>query len=321
MPHATRPIAYVMLLMVLIHAGCTFDDDTGYYPITKRAFLLVADTAGVGKQLLLIEGNTLAKDWVQKAGMTGTLTAIASREDAHWIASANPNQVHLADPKNDRLIQSFDTGALRPDHLCAGDEYLLISDSSARRIGFLHRKKGDLITMDLPAAPGKAVYRSRKFYLQLGSRKVQILREEALAMLAEVELTRPVVDLQVDNLISILVFTRDSALYRAAIDYNTNSLSQAERPEAADKVQVSPIRVAIYGKERLSPVTLRDGRLFPGGYTGVTDFETDFFEAQVYYCARDSLFRHSISNSANQALGSLAGEIQNSFFFRAGIAD
>ena len=109
-----------MLLMVLIHAGCAFDDDTGYYPVTKRAFLLVADTTGVGKQLLLIEGNTLTRDWAQKAGMTGTLTAIASREDAHWIAAANPNQVHLADSKTDRLTRTFDTGDLRPDYLCAG---------------------------------------------------------------------------------------------------------------------------------------------------------------------------------------------------------
>ena len=185
----------------------------------------------------------------------------------------------------------------------------------------MHREKGDLTLLDLPEAPGKIVYRSRKFYLQLGSHKVQILREEALAALGEVAFERPIVDLQVDNLISILVFTRDSTLYRAAIDYNTNTLLQAERPEAADKVQVSPIRVASYGKERLSPVTLRDGRLFPGGYTGVTDFETDFFEAQVYYIARDSLFRHIISGPVNQAIGPLAGEIQNSFFFRAGIAD
>lgn len=310
-----------VLLLMLLQGGCRFDDDSAYYPFTQKAFLLITDSLSTDKQLIRIENETITPHWEQQLGINGTLTAIGSYENTCWIASALPNEVHLADPENNQLLQSFSTDDLRPDFICAGDQYVLVSDSAAHRIGFLHRKKGTLTTIDLTDAPSRAVYRSRKFYLQLGARTVAIFREEALATLGEVAFERTIEDLQVDNLISIQVFTRDTALYQASIDYNTNALSVAERLETADQVQVSPIRVASYGKEWLGRVAMQDSRLSQGGFTEVTDFETDFFESTIYYVARDSLFRYRIATDDNQPFGPLIGEIQNSFFFQAVFAD
>lgn len=302
-------------------AGCAFDDDTAYYPITRSALLLVGDSLDADRHLLNITDKNLAGAWEQNLNLAGTLRHLASFENECWLSTENPGQVHRLDMPTGQLAETFSTEGLQPEYICVGEDYLLVSDKQTAQIGFIHKKKGTLTILDVPELPGEAVYRSRKFYLQVGNQSVRIFREEAIADLETVSFSRPITDLQVDNQISILVFTRDSTLFRASIDYNTNSLSLPETLENSDQTEVSPIRVAQYGKEWLREVRLRNGQLSLGNRGQVTDFEVDFFDAQIYYAAEDSLFQYAIREQKNTAVGSFSGEILNSFFFREVIGE
>lgn len=315
---------YMLVLSLWVGAtlvGCTFDDDTAYYPITRSALLLVSDSLDTDRHLLNITDKNLTEAWEQSLNLSGTLRELGSFENECWISTANPGQVHRLDMSTGQLVETFSTEGLQPEYICVGEEYLLVSDQQTAQIGFIHKKKGTLTIIDVPDLPGKAVYRSRKFYLRIGNQSVQIFREEALAELETIPFSRPISDLQVDNQISILVFTRDSTLFRASIDYNTNSLSQPETPENSDQTEVSPIRVAQYGKEWLREVRLRDGQFSSANRRQVTDIEVDFFEAQIYYAAEDSLFQYALWDQKNTTVGSFSGKILNSFFFREVIGE
>ncbi|GAB4411356.1 MAG: hypothetical protein OHK0039_16500 [Bacteroidia bacterium] len=310
---------------LLLMAGCSFDQDMRYYPATQGAYFLVRDTLGQ-MSVALARAGAIERDWEGGLGwQPGEVGGLDGRGLALWLANASRSE----------LVQMrFDDGSpavggryalgdtFRPVHVCVGAQRVLLCDTLHRQIAFWDIGRERLVVMPPGALPGRALYRSGKFYLPTGGRKLQIWQEEALAIIDSLAFDHPIADLQMAEDEMIWVLTRDSAqLYSARIDYNSNAIFEAETPRTQQKLQFSPYAHRPYGKEYTGTGQLIGGIVRPGNFRGVSDFYLDFFDGELYFIQADSLYCFHIERQERQVLGVLPAFFETAYFWRDAVGE
>ena len=286
----------------LTGAGCAFDQDWSYYPRTAGAYFLATDSLGVP---YLVSAEDTTYDPQRGAGLgISRLSGLDSRAGTLWLGDGATARAYVWEQGRLQGAEVFDCAPLEPAYLCAGDRYLLVSDTAGRRLGFVSLRDGTVYERPLSGAPGQAVYRSGKFFVPVGPRQVQVWQEVALAVLDSATFTHPVTDIQIEPRTLLWVHTRDSAtLYAASLDYNTHQVIAPEAVMSAEQLQRSPYLWQSFGKEILGRVTVQGGLLRPGNQRQVTGIATDFFEGVIYYVQADTLWRYRPQGQETQALG------------------
>ena len=203
--------------------------------------------------------------------------------------------------------------------MAVGTSYILLSDTSQRKLGFLRIRDARLVQLQLDEAPGQAVYRSAKFFIRLGEKQVGLYHEEALTEVKRWSLQREIVDIQLDRELYTLIFTRDSLLYESRINYNTQQMENVEVKVDYDKIRYPTYKRASFGKEYIREVFIRDQQLSPSNSPKADDFEVDFFESNIYFQRNDSLFTFHILTGATRSAGILDGKMLKAHFFQNSI--
>lgn len=193
----------------------------------------------------------------------------------------------------------------------------MMSDTLSNRLGFFHLKREELTTVNLDQKPGKATYRSTKFYLILGEKDLAIYNEQALAAIEILNFDLEIFDVLVDNRFSTWVYTRDTANYRTTVSWNSNAIDLPSRKVPESKARHSPYLQPSFDKEFTGLVAISAGNLLNFPNPAADDFEADFFEGKAYYVANDSLRLLELSDSQTRVLGPYPGIFLNSFFYLA----
>ena len=304
-----------VFLIVSLLFSCRYDEDFNFVPKTQEAFFLMDHNGERALRLYDPEGNVFLNDWGREKGLMNP-GDIAGAGEELWIGLPDQNSLARYDIPKDEL-ETFSLGNFATHHLCIGDRYLLLSDTLSNQLGFFHLRRKELTTLDLDQKPGKAVYRSTKFYLILGEKELAIYNELALAPEEVLGFDREVFDLVVDNRFSTWVYTRDTLNYRTTVSWNSNSIDLPAQQVSENKLAHSPYLQPTFDKEFTGFVGLADGRLLNSPNPLADDFAADFFEGNAYYVANDSLWLLDLAGESRRVLGPYSGTFRNSFFYLA----
>lgn len=302
-----------VILVVVLLAGCVFDDDLRYIPKTHTGFLLNYQ-AGAKTVVKLSEGTT-ETNWRAYTEM-GEVSDFSGTEKTIWFAEAKAHKIFEYDPQSQTVIQTIETGTFTPDYLCAGEKVIFLSDATAGQIGFFRLKNKQLTVITPGYKPGQNVYRSGKFYVQADSQTVDIYDEQAYARVGSVSFNHPVKAIDVDARSRIFVHTiSGNNAWQGFIDYNSNRLAKEEETVNYEKVRYTPYVERPLGKEYLRDIQKINGRLNTVVLPLCSDFEVDFFESVVYFLHQDSLYSLQLSDNLVQPLAALEGEFQKAWYF------
>ncbi|MDX2249108.1 MAG: hypothetical protein SF052_20140 [Bacteroidia bacterium] len=293
--------------------GCVFDDDLRFVPQTHTGFILSQQTDQ--KSLIRIIADQVERDWKVYPGV-GEISDFSGTEKTIWFAEGDKRQIFEYDPENQQVLQTFSTGELTPDYICVGESVILICDSVEEKIGFF-RLKNEKLTLTTPGyKPGKAVYRSGKFYVKADDRIVDIYDEQAFASIGKAIFEYKIVEIEADARSRIFIHTREGNTSRQAfIDYNSNNIAEPEKVVAYEKIRYTPYVENPLGKEYMRDLQQVNGKLNIAGSPVCSDFEIDFFESVVYFIRQDSLYSLHIIDNAEAARIPLTGKFQKAWYF------
>lgn len=287
-----RLILRLACIPLLFFSACGWDDDTEFFPQTQAAFLLVQDLKTNSNKLALVQNQIITDNWQPEGIANLQVSDIAGNGNTLWISDAQAQRILKVNPESQAVIERVNLDDFRPHFLTEGDEVLLISDTIVKQIAFWNKKKGDFYRIQLDQKPGRSVYKSKKFYLQTDCCGISIWQEDAMATINNISLQRAVVDMTTDNSINIWVYTKAEELYQANVDFNSNTLLQAETAVNFSKKRFTPFLRQDLGKEWLFDISLQDSVLNQFDFTPVSDFEVDFLDGRLYYIQNDSLWQH-----------------------------
>lgn len=309
------PLFFLSLFLM----SCDYDQDFEFVPATQAAFFLMNENGQ--QQLRKVEADgSILPNWGENLGLAAP-DDIAGNGAELWVSVASDKKLVLLDLETETQKQSFDLGDFQGHYLCMGSRYLLLSDTVNQALGFFHLKDQELIRISLNQRPGKAVYRSTKFFLQLGDQSVSIYNEQALAPYAELDFSRPIIDLVLDNRYSTWVISKDTQVYQSSISWNSNAIEMEAQPFTASKVRYSPYLQANFGKEFTRQLNLVNGRLANSPNPPADDFEVDFFESNIYFTFQDSLRIKDVFENEITILGPFTGIFRNAYFYLATASD
>ena len=312
-----RILSFFLLASLLI--SCRYDQDFNFVPQTQQAYFLMQNNGQLELRLFEPEGNVFLNDWGGSKGLNNP-GDIAGAGEELWVSLPDQSSLARFDIEKDEL-ENFSLGNFKAHFLSIGERYLLMSDTLSNQLGFFHLRRKELTTLDLDQQPGKAVYRSTKFYLILGQNDLAIYNELALAPEEILNFDREVFDLLVDNRFSTWVYTRDSLNYRTTVSWNSNAIDLPAQQVAENKLAHSPYLQPTFDKEFTGFVGLAEGRLLNSPNPLADDFAADFFEGNAYYVANDSLRLLDLSGESSRVLGPYTGTFRNSFFYLAAEED
>ena len=307
----------------LVLSACSFDNNEDYVLETKAGLFLTQDSTGK-KSLHRVEKDTTYEGWnVSAFGIQDAdLGDMQGQDNELWVSDITHKKIigyHLA--KKERT-DNFSTGALIPHYICVGDKYILLSDTVARKIGYLKRSNGDLTIWDIGYRSGKAAYKLQRFYLPADHR-LFILSEPAISEITHHLLQNTPFEMAFDNRTSGFLYAkRNDTLLVSGVDILTGTLQNdntlpRESPAGYDKIRFTPYRVATFGKELTTNLILANHRIgyaLPNG--GIQDFEADFFESKVYYKRNDTLYRQHLSLATPEYAHPFQAQFLGAHFYR-----
>lgn len=318
-----RGIFLRLFPIVFLIVGCEFDDDSLFYPETEKGVFLMQSLENMPTSLMAVVNDSLIQNWEEDLGIeSGMIGDMAGSEETLWITAPEKGEVYAVNAFDNRITDVLSFTDFSPHFISIGTSHLLFSDSTRNQIGFWNKDTRSFVKMLVNHPPQMSVYRSRKFFVQLGNHQVGIYQEEALAMIDTVNFDQEIEYLELDNRHSTVVYTRqDSQLYEALIDYNNNAVDKLEMEVTAQKVRHSPYLSQVYGKELTRPVELINGRISAAGATNAQDFEVDFLDGKVYYRKLDSLYVYEAPTRKKTNMGGLGANFQKAYFFVGKMAE
>jgi hypothetical protein len=277
--------------MSLLFCSCSLDDDTRYTPETKAAYFLVPTTAGRQVVEWRTDG-TLTTDWQSQFDISQTGLGDMQFTGEH---------LYLSDKEGKRIIQinledggvkeRFFTGDLVPNHFAVGQDFILVCDSAASKLGYMRIRNGKQTVLEAPRHPSLVIYQNLKFYIVMDSHWLSIWNEKAATEMVAYEFAHPIVELQLDAFSGVHAVSVDSAgRYGTSFDNNSTLILSKEAPIPTSQERYTPWIRQLYEQEWLTNVNLRDGALdliaFPDS---CASFEMDFFESRTFLFSGDSL--------------------------------
>ncbi|TAE47592.1 MAG: hypothetical protein EAZ89_17475 [Bacteroidetes bacterium] len=306
-----------MLLFPWLLTACAFDNDAAYEPVTKAAVILAEDSSGA-KSLIHISGGQMDTAWAASLLAGASLTDMSGDGEGVWIATKEGGLFKI--DAEGLVNQTFTLNNITPHFICAGLDYVMISDSSRDQVVFVRKKEGHISLRSSMGKPGFLVYKSGKFYVKEDSSRVGIYREVALARTGAVETGHRIWDMIPGSRSAIYVYGGEGTRYESQIDYNEDRISVEAVPVPYVKIRRSPYRVSRFGKEYTGYATLEGTRVSPGPPDAAQDFEADFFESLIYYRRQDSVFAWPIFIQQRTFLGRSDKKFLKSYYI-PGYAD
>lgn len=311
---------WTLIIACCMFLACRFDGDTDYYPITQKAFLLGEDLGTHRPEILLIKDNTFVPAWEQNwSELNGSLSDMAGEDNLLWLSSGEGKRILEIDAEAEQISRLLDTPDVSPHHICVGKDYLFLSDTTQEQIAFVNKRTESVITLATDSMPREAHYVAPYFFVGIGKQTVAIYHENALTEIARLNLGEDLLRLEYDHVQSLLCLSQahpDSQVYRHDIDINTLQISLVQPLRFGD-IRYSPYITALYGKERIFQVRLKESELIPSVFDTVSSFEMDFFESQYYYISRDSLYSYQISSRVHKNFGPYSGKLDKAYFYIA----
>lgn len=309
---------FLCICITSLLGGCSFDDDQGFVPVTKAGYFLAQDPLTKNHSILQVKDEIAFQDWEQTLNISsGNLSDMQGRNNRLWLALKAEGEIWEVDPFSETVLRKIQLEGFQPNHLCIGDEFILISDSVRKIAVFMDMKTETLYEREMEETPGRAVYRSKKFFLQTGNSGISIWREEAIAQLNFIELGAPIIDLVLDDGKETYAHLKDTGYAFGRIDYNSNQLVAPIEETTLIKQRFSPYLRRNFGKELLGSIGLdRDNNLVQLGFSEVNSMEVDFLEAKIYFQKADSLYLTGLDKNP-VSLVPFSDSLCAAFFFAA----
>ena len=312
---------YLFLLLFLVVGACSFDDDSEFFPVTSQAFFLSTSEVGEDRKFIQLEGDMVEENAAIQWGLSQErIGDFALDESLLWISDTGQKRLLKIDLEDSNVEEEVSLGELTPHFIQTGDRHILISDTLSRRLGFLHKRRLDLVVRDLEEKPKISAYRSGKFYLQLGDSSVSIYQEQSFSETDRFLLEGPISSIQVDPTSTFTyVYFQGTDLKGGRIDFNTNGFADFSVPSGVEKIIHSTIDTPRFGKESTGLATLfTDGtfRLEELTLGQVEDASIDFFDNQIYIVRSGVWIKRDIPSGEEKELGTFTGKFCRSAFYR-----
>ncbi len=309
-----------MLVASIAFSNCRLDDDSSYEIRTYSSFFLVQKPNG----LLSIyryqqDLHQLDSAWNLKANVSDAELSDALMVDNFvWIASGVQQSIFQVSPTFGSVKEKFGNLPLAPHHIALGEKQILISDTASGKVAFLKLRNGEVQEIEFEGKPGKSLYNSGKFYLQVDDSLVAVYDESAMTTRATVSNGLPVDELLLNRYHAIVVISHDSATtYQVLIDPNSDILIGEKYPVFFSKILPTPYFSAKFGGEFLKDLQIQGGNLMDQTGTiladSIQDFEADFFEGTLFYTRGQDLVVKSIDSLLTQDSLSFQGRMVRSF--------
>lgn len=288
--HPHHPLLWLVLAGFLLASGCRLDDDTDYAIRTYSSFFLMEKPNG---ELTLLryqqDSHLLTESWNTTANVPDPdLSAAEMVENVVWIASGPQRSILQVSPAYGSVQEKFGDLPLAPHHIAVGDKQVLIADTTAHKVAFLRRRNGKVQEIAFQGKPGKCIYNSGKFYLQVDDSLIAIYDEAALSPRNTVSVGLRVDELLLTRYHTIVAMSHDSSTtYRVILDPNADVLIGENAPVFYTKLRPTPYFSVRFGTEFLQDLQLLQGNLTDETGTlladSILDFEADFFEGTLFY--------------------------------------
>lgn len=297
-----RYLSATLVLTLLMLQGCrSLDDDSEFEIKTYSSFFLVKKNNGDQSLYQYRQADhRLDSAWNVKVGVPDAeLSDALMKDNFVWIANATQHLVLQANPSSGIVNESFSHLSIAPHHFSIGEHQVLISDTVANKVAFLKRRNGHLQEIEFEGKPGKSIYNSGKFYLQVDDSLVAIYDETALTVRATIHIGLLIDELLLDRYHTIIVMAHDSSTtFKALITANADYLVGDVFPVLFSKYRPTPYFTAQFGSEYLHDLELLNGNILNEiGFVradSVLDFEADFFEGTLFYTHGNDFVAKSI---------------------------
>ncbi|MEZ4828088.1 MAG: hypothetical protein R3C61_17660 [Bacteroidia bacterium] len=299
-----------VIAVIVLMAGCVFDDDLRFVPQTGSVFLHTGE-----RNVIKITDTGATAEW-KLAGAWEKVDDISGTQKTLWLAEGSTRQIWEYNPVEEQIVRSRETGTLSPHFIAAGDKVVAVCDTSEHLLGFFRQKDQVFTVVDPGFVPGRLAYRNGKFYIVADQKNVAVYDEQAYAQIGFVAFSHQIVSVEADARSRIFVHTREgSNSWQGMIEYNTNSIGIEEQPVGYKKIRYTPYVEKPLGKEYIRDIQLVNGRLNIEGTPECTDFEADFFESNVYLVQRDTLFSFEIATGKQAAILPFTGNFLKGWYF------
>lgn len=311
---------WMLLVMTIAFNSCRLDDDSSYEIRTYSSFFLVQKPNG----LLSIyryqqDLHQMDSAWNLNANVPDAeLSDALMLDNVVWIASGVQKSIFQLSPTFGSVKEKFDNLPIAPHYIAVGEKQVLISDTAAGKIAFVKLRNGDVQEIEFEGKPGKSLYNSGKFYLQVDDSLVAIYDESAMTTRATVSNGLLVDALLLNRYHAIVVISHDSTTtYQVLIDPNSDILIGEKYPVFFTKILPTPYFSAKFGGEFIKDLQIQGGNLMDQTGTiladSIQDFEADFFEGTLFYTRGQDLVVKSIDSLLTQDSLSFQGRMVRSF--------
>lgn len=307
-----------LILPLLCLSACVLENDEAFLPSTQRGFLLLEDQENGQKSICEILDSSLSKNIHQSPewDIEEPIIDIAGWEGWLYVLTEEAiiYRIDLSGNSSKWRIQIPDT---RPSSITAGERSLLLGDSLNKQLIFVEDKGNNWEWTAIPVErrPGKALYRSSKFFVPMDSIWLESWHETGFSKLSEVEIGRPIVDIQANNRIEVQTLCREEAQwFLGGIDWNNSNWTSPLVETPVRLFRTTPYFRSSYEKEWLRDIRVDSSRrLF---FTNnIRALEVDFFESNVFLQHNDTLRKVNARSLDLIDLGIMREKILGSYFY------
>lgn len=304
----------------LLFFACSMENDELFVPSTQRAYFLLEEKESGQKRICEVLDSSLYCDvameptWdikeeiVDMAGY-GDWLYVLTDESAIYGINLSENPPYFSWRTN--------VYNANPSSIAAGEKYLLLGDSLNKQLIFVRHKQFNLgkTHIFVDKTPGKAIYRSGKFFVPMDSTWLESWHETGFSMLNEIEVGHPIMDIQANNRTSIVMLMKDGGEWRlGSVDWNNLQWLVDPQKTIIRHLRTTPYFRSAYEKEWLRDIQVdTTRRLFLT--KNIRGMEVDFFESNVYFLSNDTLEKYNIRSRELTKMGTLRGDIVASYFY------
>lgn len=313
-----RLLPIILFGLSLSFGSCEFDNDVQYIPTPIAAYWLIEDEQNNALSLLKILPDD-ALIWNYETSLGFAANEISDLD--LWInelglATASEQKILTFGLPDENLLTTYNTAPISPHFLALGETRLAAVDTSARKIIWINRKDGTVITDTLSGQVEGLHYMRPYFYLLEDSIRLKVWEENTLSLVENTVFPSPIDEILRRELLNRLLFisVEGAEKIRYSWDFGPQVLALTG-PVIYNKIEYSPYRRQDTGREWLGSIELRGDALPRPGIQPVEDFSTDFFSAQLYYQDRDSLWRVDLPTKVERFLAPFPYQIKQSRFY------
>lgn len=297
----------IACLCISLLSACTFDNEPAYVPITQSILFLTADSQA-RSSLYQITDQTLVDEASTQFGLpSGSVSDLDSDQtQGVWLCTPAQREIHYLSTL-DGPIESYPLGDFQPHFITVGQTYALLSDTTIPAIGFFHLRTHALIIDTLQMASGRAIYRSRYFFVPIQD-SLAIYQEDALTTRNRLGCVAPIVwqanEVTIASSVAVICQTDSGEYLRYDVDYNSLQwIKDKPSPINYRKIWYTPYVKSYFTSQRQGEARVpAEGR--------PDDLFADFLMGERYLVRSGLLSREPGRTGLIDTLGTISGDVQ-----------